>query len=287
MRARDQALRRLISRSATGRRVSPISNSSGTLLPKFRLKMSGPKKKQQEKKKRQQVRNRNRNPLLSRKKPGRRRKFWKSREDSISTCHPRLVELYSLKWNTAVCWTAAPLQVLFSRGEMVEVLISSGISRYAEFKNVPNIYSFDKDEKKLVRVPCSRADVFSSKEVSMIEKRLLMRTMTACVDFEKNPETLQGTWSKSSYQLYHIICKWIHFPAFEDKSFGEFLTANQIQGKIRQFILETVAMAEETTPCPTAIEKVRKFVTSIGRFGNTPFLWTLYGTGELPQCFCR
>merc|ERR1712071_748741 len=38
---------------------------------------------------------------------------------------------------------------------------------------------------------------------------------------------------------------------------------------------------------PAAIEKVRKFVTSIGRFGNTPFLWTLYGTGELPQCFCR
>jgi len=157
-------------------------------------------------------------------------------------------------------------KVLFSRGEMVEVLISSGISRYAEFKNVPNIFSYEANESKLVRVPCSRADVFSSKEVTMIEKRLLMRTMTACVDFEKNPETLK---------------------AYEEKTFGDFLTANQIQGKIRQFILETVAMAEETTPCPAAIEKVRKFVTSIGRFGNTPFLWTLYGTGELPQCFCR
>lgn len=77
---------------------------------------------------------------------------------------------------------------------MVEVLISSGISRYAEFKNVPNIFAFHTNEKKLVRVPCSRADVFSSKEVTMVEKRLLMRTMTACVDFEKNPETLQGTF---------------------------------------------------------------------------------------------
>ena len=79
---------------------------------------------------------------------------------------------------------------------MVEVLISSGISRYAEFKNVPNIFSYEANESKLVRVPCSRADVFSSKEVTMIEKRLLMRTMTACVDFEKNPETLKGTLAR-------------------------------------------------------------------------------------------
>jgi RAB protein geranylgeranyltransferase component A len=23
------------------------------------------------------------------------------------------------------------------------------------------------------------------------------------------------------------------------------------------------------------------------RFGNTPFLWSMYGAGELPQAFCR
>jgi RAB protein geranylgeranyltransferase component A len=26
---------------------------------------------------------------------------------------------------------------------------------------------------------------------------------------------------------------------------------------------------------------------SLGRFGNTPFLWPMYGSGELPQAFCR
>ena len=76
----------------------------------------------------------------------------------------------------------------------------------------------------------------------------------------------------------------ITFECVSVKSGDAFFSAAVL---IWQFILETVAMAEETTPCPAAIEKVRKFVTSIGRFGNTPFLWTLYGTGELPQCFCR
>ena len=87
---------------------------------------------------------------------------------------------------------------------MVEVLISSGISRYAEFKNIPNIYAFDAGEGKLIRVPCTRADVFSSKDVSMIEKRLLMRTMTACVDFEKNPEALQGTFHNQQLEQTFI-----------------------------------------------------------------------------------
>ena len=33
--------------------------------------------------------------------------------------------------------------------------------------------------------------------------------------------------------------------------------------------------------------RVQSFLHSLGRYGNTPYLWTLYGSGELPQCFCR
>ena len=51
--------------------------------------------------------------------------------------------------------------------------------------------------------------------------------------------------------------------------------------------MNTVANASETTDFGTAVQSVDKFVRSIGRYGNTPFLWTLYGSGELPQCFCR
>lgn len=32
---------------------------------------------------------------------------------------------------------------------------------------------------------------------------------------------------------------------------------------------------------------LEQFVSSIGRYGKTPFLWTCYGTGELCQAFCR
>ena len=29
------------------------------------------------------------------------------------------------------------------------------------------------------------------------------------------------------------------------------------------------------------------FLRCLGRYGNTPFLFPLYGLGEIPQCFCR
>lgn len=157
-------------------------------------------------------------------------------------------------------------KILYSRGDMVEVLISSGICRYAEFKNVSFIYLYDPSEKRLVPVPCSRADVFNSKEITMVEKRLLMKTVSICSDYTKDP---------------------INFPELATKKFADFLSENKINGKIRNYLMNTVANASETTDFGTAVQSVDKFVRSIGRYGNTPFLWTLYGSGELPQCFCR
>jgi RAB protein geranylgeranyltransferase component A len=33
--------------------------------------------------------------------------------------------------------------------------------------------------------------------------------------------------------------------------------------------------------------KVKRYLDSLGRYGNSPFLYPLYGNGEMTQCFCR
>ena len=76
---------------------------------------------------------------------------------------------------------------------MVDLLITSGICRYAEFRNIANIYTYDVNNKCIISVPCSRSDVFSSSELSMVEKRLLMKTLSLCADYEKSPEAYEGT----------------------------------------------------------------------------------------------
>lgn len=46
-------------------------------------------------------------------------------------------------------------------------------------------------------------------------------------------------------------------------------------------------MCDDQTLCPDGVKRVKKFLQSLGRYGNSPFLFPMYGCGEIPQCFCR
>ena len=43
------------------------------------------------------------------------------------------------------------------------------------------------------QVPCSRADVFSSRQLAMVEKRMLMKFLTFCLEYEQHPDEYQGS----------------------------------------------------------------------------------------------
>lgn len=62
----------------------------------------------------------------------------------------------------------------------MELLISSNISRYTEFCSVTRVLTWLNEQLELV--PCSRSDVFSNSKVTVIEKRMLMKLLTACLD---------------------------------------------------------------------------------------------------------
>ena len=77
---------------------------------------------------------------------------------------------------------------------MVDVLVQSDVARYLEFQAVKRLLS--PRQGKMEPVPCSRADLFSTKEVSMPEKRKMMKFLTFCADFEKHPEEYEGEWRR-------------------------------------------------------------------------------------------
>ncbi|NWH48841.1 RAE1 geranylgeranyltransferase, partial [Fregata magnificens] len=80
-------------------------------------------------------------------------------------------------------------KLLYSRGLLIDLLIKSNVSRYAEFKNATRILAFR--EGKVEQVPCSRADVFNSRQLAMVEKRMLMKFLTFCLDYEQHPDEYQ------------------------------------------------------------------------------------------------
>ncbi|XP_065143370.1 rab proteins geranylgeranyltransferase component A 1 [Paramisgurnus dabryanus] len=155
-------------------------------------------------------------------------------------------------------------KLMYSRGALVDLLIKSNVSRYAEFKNIGRILTCRND--KVEQVPCSRADVFASKQLTVIEKRMLMKFLTFCLDYEQHPE---------EYQEY------------SEKPFREFLKVQKLTENLQDFVLHSIAMVTQETLTEEGLKATQHFLRCLGRYGNTPFLFPLYGLGEIPQCFCR
>ena len=151
-------------------------------------------------------------------------------------------------------------RLLYSRGDMVELLISSNISRYTEFKSVTRVLT--SIDGRLEQVPSSRSDVFNTKQISVVEKRILMKFLTACMQESEEACPDNDT---------------------TDKTFGEFLKQQKLTPNLLHYVCHSIAMVSPTESVTTGLAAVKKFLSSLGRFGPTPFLWSMYGTGELPQ----
>lgn len=93
------------------------------------------------------------------------------------------------------------VQVLYCRGSLVESLTTSNCGRYVEFKAVGRIFTQVNGELELV--PCSRADMFSTKSLSMVDKRKMMRFLSFCAEYEDHPERYQGLLNVQS-----LYCKY-------------------------------------------------------------------------------
>lgn len=155
-------------------------------------------------------------------------------------------------------------KLLYAQGPLIELLIKSNVSRYAEFKSVTRVLAFR--DGKVEQVPCSRADVFNSKALTMAEKRMLMKFLTSCLDAEPGPGDGGG---------------------LARRPFSEYLAEQRLTPNLRHFILHSIAMTEPSRPAADGLAATRRFLRGLGRYGNTPFLFPLYGQGEVPQCFCR
>ncbi|XP_014259640.1 rab proteins geranylgeranyltransferase component A 2 [Cimex lectularius] len=155
-------------------------------------------------------------------------------------------------------------KLILSKGPMVKLLLESEVSRYIEFLNVANILVYL--DSQIEPVPYSKSDVFSSRAVNVVEKRILMRILTQIQ--EHKPENDK-------------------FEPYRDKTFFEFLQDQKLPVKITNQILYSIAMVTRETPCLEGVKNAQDFLSSLGFYGNSPFLWTMYGSSDLLQAFCR
>lgn len=83
-------------------------------------------------------------------------------------------------------------KLLYSRGPLTNLLISSGIGKYLEFKLLERTAVYEALTDKVEMMPTSKEDVFVSKALSLKEKRLLMKFLQFAVDYENQKEVWRG-----------------------------------------------------------------------------------------------
>ncbi|KAF7790767.1 hypothetical protein EIP86_001724 [Pleurotus ostreatoroseus] len=155
-----------------------------------------------------------------------------------------------------------------STGPLIDALIASGVSRYGGFKLLERVALFD-SSGHVQPVPASKEDVFKNKQLSLVDKRRLMRLlMFAGGDFEGKPE-LTGN---------------------EDMPFVAFLHDKfSLKDDAAQAITYALAFCSRPSdPTLPALTRLRRYLRSTGRYGPSPFLVGHYGgAGEMAQGFCR
>jgi Rab proteins geranylgeranyltransferase component A len=97
-----------------------------------------------------------------------------------------------------------------------------------------------------------------------------MKFITQCVEYKSNGEQKEETFD---------------FP--DDGKFIDLMKQQKLTDNLIHYILYSMCMGNSETSFKDGLAKIQIYLTSIGRYGNTPFLFPMFGCGEIPQCFCR
>jgi len=73
----------------------------------------------------------------------------------------------------------------------------------------------------------------------------------------------------------------------ENKIFHDYLKEQKLSDSLIGIIIHAMAMRDSNCSVKDGMDGLCRHLQSLGRFGGTAFLVPLYGSGELPQAFCR
>ncbi|KAF7559661.1 hypothetical protein G7046_g4495 [Stylonectria norvegica] len=166
---------------------------------------------------------------------------------------------------------------LMSSGELTNILVSTDVTRYLEFKQVAGSYVQQGTSPKatVAKVPSDAGEALKSPLMGIFEKRRMKSFIEWVGSFDLNdPATHKGL------DVKNCTMKEVY-----DKFGLETGTKDFIGHAMALYLTDDYI----TTPgqAPEAIQRIRLYGNSVARYGKSPYIYPLYGLGELPQGFAR
>jgi len=160
---------------------------------------------------------------------------------------------------------------IMASGILVKMLIHTDVTRYLEFKSVEGSYVLNGG--KVHKVPATDTEALKSTLLGILEKRRCKKFFMFVQEYEANqPKTHQGL----NLEKMTTADVFKHF-GFCDATIdfiGHSLALHCTDDYLKQ-------------PAKETIERIKLYVDSLARYQKSPYIYPLYGLGELPQAFAR
>ncbi|KAF8075934.1 FAD/NAD-P-binding domain-containing protein [Lyophyllum atratum] len=158
--------------------------------------------------------------------------------------------------------------VIPSIGPIISSLVSSGVAKYGGFRLLEHVGVYH-PSGLIKNVPGTKEDVFKSKDITLVDKRRLMRFLMFAVGEFEDKKELDGA---------------------DEMPFADFLkTVFSLKDELHSALVFALAFCfSPSEPTLPALHRIRRYLRSVGRYGPSPFLVGHYGgAGEIAQGFCR
>uniref|UniRef100_A0A8C1UIV0 Rab GDP dissociation inhibitor n=1 Tax=Cyprinus carpio TaxID=7962 RepID=A0A8C1UIV0_CYPCA len=160
---------------------------------------------------------------------------------------------------------------LLANGPLVKMLLYTEVTRYLDFKVIEG--SFVYKGGKIHKVPCTETETHNSDLMGMFDKRRFRKFMSFVLNFEENDPRTHHDMDPHRTTMRDVFR---HFDLGDDVVE---VTGHALALHINDDYLEQ--------PCLKTINRIKLYSESLARYSLSPFLYPLFGLGELPQGFVR
>jgi Rab GDP dissociation inhibitor len=160
---------------------------------------------------------------------------------------------------------------IIASGELTKILVHTDVTRYLEFKQIAG--SFVYRDGKISKVPSTEMEAVKSPLMGLFEKRRAKKFFEFLQGWkDEDPTTHQGI------DLDRDSMKTVY------EKFG-------LEPGTQDFIGHAMALYLDddyiTKPARPSYDRIILYTSSMARYGKSPYIYPLYGLGELPQSFAR
>ncbi|MCJ1284565.1 Rab GDP dissociation inhibitor alpha [Xylographa opegraphella] len=168
-------------------------------------------------------------------------------------------------------------KLLMSNGELTNILVSTDVTRYLEFRQIAGSYVQQGNGARatVAKVPSDAGEALRSPLMGIFEKRRAKKFLDWVGAFdENNPSTYGGL------NLNKCTMKEVYDKYGLEATTRDFIGHSMALYQTDEYI-SAAGMAKDT------VQRIRLYVNSMARYGKSPYIYPLYGLGELPQGFAR